>query len=191
MPTRPRSRGQVALLLVAIGTLVIALSFAGMRFTSGPSPVDAPSPTATSPATGPPDPSTQTPDPSTQTPDPTDSSEPADPTTRASDPTPSPQAEALLAGATWARADGGRSLMVSPGAALRGDTDLLDAAWQELITAHPEANTDSMFNQFRCHAQYAASKTTWNLEPWRPATPYAQTVLALCNPGPAVEPSGT
>jgi hypothetical protein len=45
-----------------------------------------------------------------------------------------------------------------------------------------------MWEQFRCHAQFAAGKRLWHLEPWRPALPYPATVAAWCNPGPEPDP---
>lgn len=56
------------------------------------------------------------------------------------------------------------------------------------MRAIPAADTPGMWEQFRCHAQFAAGKRLWHLEPWRPALPYPATVAAWCNPGPEPDP---
>jgi hypothetical protein len=41
----------------------------------------------------------------------------------------------------------------------------------------------SLYNQLRCHADFAPRKPLWDLEAWRPDIGYYRTVAALCNPG--------
>jgi hypothetical protein len=63
----------------------------------------------------------------------------------------------------------------------------LDRAWGEVLAAAPDAGTPGMYDQFKCHWQWARlvapGKPSWNLEPWRPAVGYDATVAASCNPG--------
>ncbi|CAM4493491.1 DUF2599 domain-containing protein [Nocardia ninae] len=62
-----------------------------------------------------------------------------------------------------------------------------ERAWQEVLTESPDADTPGMRDQFICHWIWARlvepNKTSWNLEPWRPAVGYQATVDARCNPG--------
>ncbi|MFI6865862.1 DUF2599 domain-containing protein [Nocardia sp. NPDC050406] len=89
----------------------------------------------------------------------------------------------------WTDAVDGRRLLVYPTTAGRADTypTAGDRAWQEILTATPEADTPGMRDQFLCHWEWARlvapDKPSWNLEPWRPAVGYQETVDALCNPG--------
>lgn len=61
-----------------------------------------------------------------------------------------------------------------------------EAAWQEVIKMAPEANSDSMRDQFMCHWDIvsirAPRKESWNLDSERPDVGYLQTVLNRCNP---------
>jgi hypothetical protein len=41
----------------------------------------------------------------------------------------------------------------------------------------------SLYNQLRCHADFAPRKAQWDLESWRPNVGYYRTIEALCNPG--------
>ncbi|MEV0366692.1 DUF2599 domain-containing protein [Nocardia fusca] len=89
----------------------------------------------------------------------------------------------------WTENADGPRLMVHPTRAGRDTTypgsDL--RAWQEIRTADPAADTPGMWDQFRCHWEWARliapDKPTWNLEPWRPPVGYDATVDAACNPG--------
>jgi hypothetical protein len=89
----------------------------------------------------------------------------------------------------WTENADGPRLMVHPTRAGRDTTypgsDL--RAWQEIRTADPAADTPGMWDQFRCHWEWARliapDKPTWNLEPWRPLVGYDATVDAACNPG--------
>ncbi|AYF75348.1 DUF2599 domain-containing protein [Nocardia yunnanensis] len=89
----------------------------------------------------------------------------------------------------WTDEIDGRRLHVYPTEAGRKDTfpAALDRAWQEVRADAPDADTPGMFDQFRCHWEWARvvapDKPSWNLEPWRPAVGYDATVSALCNPG--------
>jgi hypothetical protein len=40
----------------------------------------------------------------------------------------------------------------------------------------------AMYDQFKCHAEYAYPEYVWNLEAARPNVSYARTVQFLCNP---------
>ncbi|MBS9532871.1 DUF2599 domain-containing protein [Mycobacterium sp. M1] len=102
------------------------------------------------------------------------------------------RAEAPLVDHTeWVSLAGRPSLRVYPtpagrAAAARLDTDD-DAAWREVLTAAPDADTPGMREQFRCHWDYAElaqpGKTSWNLEPWRPVVDEVTMLETGCNPG--------
>ncbi|WP_405494798.1 DUF2599 domain-containing protein [Nocardia sp. NBC_00511] len=97
--------------------------------------------------------------------------------------------QALIDHTEWTDDTDGRRLRVYPTPAGRKDTfpAAQDRAWQEVLTDAPDADTPGMADQFRCHWEWARvvapDKTSWNLEPWRPAVGYQATVAALCNPG--------
>ncbi len=57
-----------------------------------------------------------------------------------------------------------------------------------MLAARPDADRPGMFDQFRCHVEYAPRKAAWYLDPARPDLGYLVTVLAKCNPGP--DPDG-
>ncbi|MFI5719115.1 DUF2599 domain-containing protein [Nocardia sp. NPDC051750] len=89
----------------------------------------------------------------------------------------------------WTTNVDGPRLMVHPTRAGRDTTfpgsDL--RAWQEIRSRDPAADAPGMWDQFRCHWEWARliapDKPTWNLEPWRPPVGYDATVDAACNPG--------
>ncbi|WP_238845141.1 DUF2599 domain-containing protein [Nocardia terpenica] len=89
----------------------------------------------------------------------------------------------------WTDDPDGHRLRVYPSAAGRADTfaPALDRAWGEVLASAPDADTPGMYDQFKCHWQWARvmmpNKPSWNLEPWRPAVGYEATVQAMCNPG--------
>jgi hypothetical protein len=89
----------------------------------------------------------------------------------------------------WTTDSDGRRLHVYPTPAGRKDwyPPALDRAWGEVLADAPEANTPGMYDQFKCHWQWARlvapDKPDWNLEPWRPVLGFDATVKALCNPG--------
>lgn len=62
-------------------------------------------------------------------------------------------------------------------------------AWREVLAIAPDADTPGMRAQFLCHWNFAEfalpGKTSWDLEPWRPAVDDTATVVAGCNPGGA------
>lgn len=62
-------------------------------------------------------------------------------------------------------------------------------AWREVLSMAPDADTPGMRAQFVCHWNFAEfaqpGKTSWDLEPWRPAVDDNTMVLAGCNPGGA------
>lgn len=95
----------------------------------------------------------------------------------------------LVADARWVSRDVERALRVTPTTYLRNhpSRDVADEAWRRVIAAVPEADTPGMKDQFVCHAQFAAMKQDWYLEPRRPAVGYGSTVLAGCNPGDVVD----
>ncbi|GHG54405.1 hypothetical protein GCM10011331_20170 [Flavimobilis marinus] len=84
----------------------------------------------------------------------------------------------------WAdRLEGGRSLQVFPTPWGRTASQAAGAAaWDGLVLLAPEADTDVMNKQLRCHLLGAPEKESWNLEPWRPDVGYTQYLLARCNP---------
>ncbi|MFI5776268.1 DUF2599 domain-containing protein [Nocardia sp. NPDC051570] len=95
----------------------------------------------------------------------------------------------------WTTDPDGRRLHVYPTPAGRADTfpAARDRAWGEVLIDAPDADTPGMYDQFRCHWDWARlfrpDKPSWNLEPWRPAVGYDATVQALCNPG-GPDPAG-
>ncbi|MVU78524.1 DUF2599 domain-containing protein [Nocardia sp. ET3-3] len=97
--------------------------------------------------------------------------------------------QALIDHTEWTDEIDGRRLHVYPTTAGRKDTypAALDRAWSEVLTSAPDADTPGMYDQFRCHWEWARvvapDKPSWNLEPWRPAVGYDATVAAFCNPG--------
>lgn len=98
----------------------------------------------------------------------------------------------------WVSWDGAPSLRVYPtpsGRAAAGDTGTgaeAGQAWAEVLAQAPDADTPGMWEQFRCHWQWAEfaqpGKASWNLEPWRPVVDDAAMLAARCNPGRAEEP---
>ncbi|MCM6772363.1 DUF2599 domain-containing protein [Nocardia sp. CDC159] len=111
-------------------------------------------------------------------------------------PTTDPFADSALIDHTdWTADADGRRLRVYPTAAGRADTfpAALNRAWAEVLTAAPDADTPGMYDQFRCHWEWARlvkpNKPSWNLEPWRTAVGYDATVQAMCNPG-GPDPAG-
>ncbi|MEV6280030.1 DUF2599 domain-containing protein [Nocardia sp. NPDC051832] len=89
----------------------------------------------------------------------------------------------------WTAALDGDRLLVFPTVAGRQTSapGSDERAWQEVVTATPDADSPGMRDQFICHWVWARlvqpNKPSWNLEPWRPAVGYQATVDASCNPG--------
>jgi len=58
-----------------------------------------------------------------------------------------------------------------------------------VVALAPGADTSVMRAQFLCHWNFAEfaqpGKTSWDLEPWRPAVDDSVMVLSGCNPGGA------
>jgi Protein of unknown function (DUF2599) len=100
-----------------------------------------------------------------------------------------PPVPALIDHVRWTVISDGRRLQVFPTAAGRSDASPAggEQAWTQVLAKAPTADTPGMHDQFLCHWNFARviepAKTSWNLEPWRPAVGYAATVSALCNPG--------
>jgi hypothetical protein len=69
-----------------------------------------------------------------------------------------------------------------------------EQAWREVLALAAGADTAGMRAQFVCHWNFAEfaepGKTSWDLEPWRPAVTGSTMVLAGCNPGGAEERFG-
>lgn len=98
---------------------------------------------------------------------------------------------------SWERYGGGlTSLRVFPtkaGRVVAGDIGKTaaqtDEAWREVLTLAPGAGTPGMRDQFVCHWNFAEfaepGKTSWDLEPWRPAVDGNTMTLSGCNPGGA------
>lgn len=98
--------------------------------------------------------------------------------------------------ATWVSFDGLPTLRVYPTAAGREVAGELGktaaqtgAAWAEVLTMAPDADTPGIRTQFLCHWRFAEfaqpGKTSWDLEPWRPAVDEGTMLLSGCNPGGA------
>jgi hypothetical protein len=107
----------------------------------------------------------------------------------APDPTPSPTpgttnpSEPAIRSAHWVERSDGPSLFVDPAEWVRlGGQAEWEQAMDELAALHPEAASESMRNQFICHAVGAPDKETWNLEPWREDIGLLGFALAACNP---------
>lgn len=100
--------------------------------------------------------------------------------------------------AEWAKWGDLSSLRVYPTAAGRaastqpGSQPAADEAWAEVLALAPDAAIPGMREQFDCHwwvAELAQpGKTSWNLEPWRPAVSTGEMAAAQCNPGGTEEP---
>jgi hypothetical protein len=100
----------------------------------------------------------------------------------------------LVSSASWRFTSGwGWTLSVTPTAWARANCCgaqsgvAASAGWDELYSKYKNAglntNLGGMRDQYICHFQFAAFKSTWNLDEWRPDVSYADTVAALCNPG--------
>ena len=96
----------------------------------------------------------------------------------------------------WVNYSGLDTLRVYPSAAGRevaGDfgktTAQSDEAWGEVVALAPDGDTPGLRAQFLCHWRFAEfaqpGKTSWDLEPWRPAVDDDTMLLAGCNPGGA------
>src|SRR5262249_5547485 len=115
--------------------------------------------------------------------------------TASADPSADPP---YIASAEWAKWGDLSSLRVYPTPSGRAEAAQLntnaqaDEAWTEVLALSPDADIPGMREQFMCHWQYAEfaqpGKTSWNLEPWRPAVPMDEMVAAGCNPGGTEEP---
>lgn len=97
---------------------------------------------------------------------------------------------------SWVSYDGLPTLRVYPSAAGRDVAGTLgktaaqtEEAWREVLALAPDADSAGMREQFLCHWNFAEfaqpGKTSWDLEPWRPAVTDSAMLLAGCNPGGA------
>ncbi|MBM7588147.1 hypothetical protein JOC86_004722 [Bacillus pakistanensis] len=97
-----------------------------------------------------------------------------------------------FSGFSWITRSGVKSLSLQPTSYLRYPPDQGEAAaraidaWDKVYAVHSGSsnwyNTGGMEDQFLCHASFARTKSSWNLEPSRPNVSYAQTVAKACNP---------
>ena len=96
--------------------------------------------------------------------------------------------------ARWVSYAGLPTLRIYPttvGRSIAGELDKTAAetaeAWHEVLALAPDADTPGMRAQFICHWNFAEiaqpGKTSWDLEPWRPAVDDNTMILAGCNPG--------
>ncbi len=101
-----------------------------------------------------------------------------------------------IGSANWVSYDGLATLRVYPTAAGREVAGSMtktaaqgDEAWGEVLAQAPDADTPGMRSQFLCHWRFAEfaepGKTSWDLEPWRPAVADSVMLAAGCNPGGA------
>jgi hypothetical protein len=96
-----------------------------------------------------------------------------------------------ITSASWTHPPEGYRLVVSP--SLFGRNHALDNPPRALHEALKAAGhtpfrmtkkiRDSLTKQLRCHAEFAPTKTTWDLEQWRPDVSYDDFIGAFCNPG--------
>ena len=114
------------------------------------------------------------------------------PTASADPTTPPPYIDHV----TWVSYSGLPTLRVYPTAAGREVAGEMaktamqtEEAWGEVLARAPDADTPGMRSQFLCHWRFAEfaqpGKTSWDLEPWRPAVDDNTMLLAGCNPGGA------
>jgi hypothetical protein len=114
------------------------------------------------------------------------------PTASADPTTPPPYIDHV----TWVSYSGLPTLRVYPTAAGREVAGEMaktatqtEEAWGEVLAQAPDADTPGMRSQFLCHWRFAEfaqpGKTSWDLEPWRPAVDDNTMLLAGCNPGGA------
>ena len=92
---------------------------------------------------------------------------------------------AQISSARWISLPEGKRLIVRPtGCGRRTALRSPKPAFAEAIRRGGRGAPDywSMYWQFLCHAQYANSKPTWDLEAWRPDVGLAGTIAAGCNP---------
>ncbi|GAA1622776.1 DUF2599 domain-containing protein [Nocardia ninae] len=95
----------------------------------------------------------------------------------------------LIDHVVWTDGADSTRLMIYPTLAGRQDPfpPAAERAWQEVLRRAGDADAPGMRDQFLCHWDWARitmpDKPSWNLEPWRPAVGYPETVAAQCNPG--------
>lgn len=161
--------------LTALVCLVALVSAACGSAPDGGTPPATTTAAGTTPAPATPSAPTSSPTPSPSS----TSGSPAPVPSPSDDPTSPPPA---IERVEWAEdLEGGRSLQVFPTAWGR-DPRAAEQGWAEVIALEPEADTQVMELQFRCHALGAPEKESWNLEPWRPDVPFHEMLLARCNP---------
>lgn|GEM_PF-4375912 len=163
-----------------VGALLLGACSAGHDVSSPPVPAlpSEPAPQAAEPEAA----LSPTPEPSALEPPapwPPAATPPSSPALVIPAPEPAPPA---IASYRWVERSDGPSLFVEPTAWTRaGGPGEWDVAWEELVSLVPEADSQSMYEQFICHAIGAPHKETWNLEPWREAIGLIPLMLAACN----------
>jgi len=95
---------------------------------------------------------------------------------------------------TWINTPFGKSLhvFVTPRGYVESFVVPASAFGEVMRDAHLPYS-DSMFNQFECHADIAPPgrlKPSWNLDTWRPDVGLPQTIQDLCNPQPGEQREG-
>lgn len=89
---------------------------------------------------------------------------------------------------SWITRDGAISLSLkhTGWASLGVSTGMITWSWNTVKAKFSSSsnwyNETGMHEQYLCHVNFAANKSEWNLEPWRPAVGYAKTIAASCNP---------
>ncbi len=90
-----------------------------------------------------------------------------------------------VASARWHHVTAGWWLAITPTACgRRTAATARSAAFNEAIRRGGRGAPDrrSLYWQFVCHAEFAASKPTWDIEAWRPDVGLLATIVASCNP---------
>lgn len=94
-----------------------------------------------------------------------------------------PVGQRAATAAEWVLREGGKSLQVTPSDWGRtGGMAVGEFGWHSVVDLAPDADSDSMRNQFQCHAIGAPTKTYWNLEPWRTDVGLLKFMANRCNP---------
>ncbi|UCR90233.1 DUF2599 domain-containing protein [Mycetocola spongiae] len=91
----------------------------------------------------------------------------------------------LIAGVRWSERDPrGRTLEVRPtfwNRITMNNPWAIRSGWEEVIALMPEADTEQLFWQYRCHQQFAPIKRSWNLDEWIVRESYLDSFRHLCN----------
>lgn len=93
----------------------------------------------------------------------------------------------------WVTRENGITLSLDPTEEVRTDSDMRTSAWNVLKDPvygfgkerywPTDSNKLETFKwQYDCHFNFAKTKATWNIEPWRTASNYLVVVANGCNP---------